>query len=209
MTKKYFYFFLFIVSTLPHSAIAQQNTPYFDMSFDELLNTEVYGPAALTKLSRLKTPASATTISEEDIKYSAARNIYDLIETYVPGAFWMNNENGPNLGMRGILVDYNYKYLLLVNNRAVNSKAHSGAKSELEQWDLSDIQRIEVVRGPGSVTYGPGAVAGVINIITHDSQSKSKKKISKKRFLLMVEVPGIDLLTGLYSFYLPYFFVEK
>ncbi len=143
----------------------------FELSLEQLHAVKLYVPAAITKLTRLEQPASITTISADDIRYAPARNIFDLIEIYVPGALWMNSEEGPLLGMRGNLVNRNFKYLLLVNGRVMNSKAHFGAKSELEQWDLSDIESIEIVRGPGSVTYGAGAVSGVISITTADSES--------------------------------------
>jgi outer membrane cobalamin receptor len=67
-------------------------------------------------------------------------------------------------------VDRPYKFLVNVNGVNVNIKAHYGARLELLNWDLSDIARVEVVRGPGSVTYGPGAIGGVINIYTKSAQ---------------------------------------
>ena len=79
----------------------------------------------------------------------------------------MNHEEGPHPGIRGQIKDSNNNFLLVLNGRLLNGKMQTGAKSELEQWDLADIQKIEIVRGPGSVIYGPGAVAGVISIKTH------------------------------------------
>ncbi len=139
----------------------------FKLSLDQLLNVKVAVPAAVTHLSDLEAPAAITKITEGDIKKSAARNIYDLIETHVPGAFWFNHEDGPHPAVRGSITNRNYKYLLLVNDKVMNNTAHFGAKSELEMWDLDDVFKIEIIRGPGSVTYGPGAVAGVIKITTH------------------------------------------
>ena len=63
-------------------------------------------------------------------------------------------------------MDRPYKFLVNVNGVNVNIKAHYGARLELLNWELSDIERIEIIRGPGSVTYGPGAIGGVINIYT-------------------------------------------
>lgn len=171
-----FLFLLLGASSLPSYAVqnvgrASAEESLFDLPFNEALQLRVAVPAALTKLRSAETPASITVITAEDIKYTPARNIYDLIEVYVPGAIWMNYEDGPQLGVRGNIANRNYKYLLRVNGRVMNSKGHYGAKSELEQWDMSDIQRIEIVRGPGSVIYGPGAVAGVINIITHTAET--------------------------------------
>lgn len=140
--------------------------PFRDMSLEDLLSVEVYTVAALTRLTPLESPAGITTITAEDIRLTPARNLNDLIEVYVPGALWMNQETGPVLGMRGNISSRNHRYLLLVDGRAMNNKSFAGASPELEMWDLGDIERIEVVRGPGSVTYGPGAVAGIISITT-------------------------------------------
>jgi outer membrane receptor protein involved in Fe transport len=142
----------------------------FDMSLTELMEVQVDVPASITENDPLKTPASVTVITAEDIAQTPARNILDLLETYVPGALYMNHSVGPLPGIRGILVDRPYKFLVNVNGVNVNLKAHYGARLELLNWDLNDIARIEVVRGPGSVTYGPGAIAGVINIYTRTGQ---------------------------------------
>ena len=151
-------------------AVSRSNeTDFLNMSLEELLEVRVHVPAAITKLGPLQTPASITNIDQELIRMTPARNLYDLIESYVPGAFWMNHEKGPRLAVRGIITNRNSKFLLLVNGRNMNHKSTYGAKSELEMWDLSDIESIDVVRGPGSVTYGPGAIAGVINITTKSS----------------------------------------
>ncbi|MES2125772.1 MAG: TonB-dependent receptor plug domain-containing protein [Pseudomonadota bacterium] len=139
---------------------------YLDLSFDDLLKIKFQLPAALTRLTLLEAPASTTVISAADIRLTPARNLYDLIEVYVPGALWTNSEQGPHLNVRGSTANRNYQYLLLVDGQVMNNRAHAGASAELEQWDMSDIERVEIVRGPGSVTYGPGAVAGVISITT-------------------------------------------
>jgi len=151
-----------------------------ELSIDELANVKIIVPAAITKLSFVEIPASITVITAEDIRHTPARNILDLIEAYVPGAMWMNYEEGPLLGMRGNIVNRNYKYLLRVNGRLMNGKDRFSAKSELEQWDLGDIKQIEVIRGPGSVTYGPGAVSGVVNILTHSADSAPGLQVSSK-----------------------------
>ena len=138
----------------------------FNLSLEELLNTKVKVAGAITSMTLAEQPFSITTISSESIAMTPARNLADLMETYVPGVFWMNSEIGPLIGMRGSLVNKNFKYLLLVNGRVMNSKGFFGVKSELEQWDLGDVEQIQIIRGPGAVTYGPGAVSGVINITT-------------------------------------------
>jgi len=136
------------------------------MSLTELMDVEIDVPATITEKNPQKTPASVTIITAEDIARTPARNMLDLMEIYVPGAFYMNHSVGPVPGIRGVLVDRPYKFLVNVNGINVNIKAHYGARLELLNWDLNDIERIEIIRGPGSVTYGPGAIGGVINIYT-------------------------------------------
>ncbi len=164
---------LFLVLFLPFQISAQEKVKtedLFKMSLEELMNMEV-SMGNLVGMSLSKNPAAITIITREDIEKTPARNILELIEIYVPGSMMLNNISGPlALKLRGLGIR-NYKTILLVNGRPVNQKAYFGSAVEITNWDLNDIERIEVVRGPGSVTYGPGAIAGVINIITKHSGS--------------------------------------
>jgi len=145
-----------------------------DKSLEDLLSTPVAMIAQSSKSSY--TPAAVTTITAEQIEMTPARNIYDLMEVYVPGATWVTHAESPHVGIRGIMSDRNYKMIVRVNGRELNQNGHSGGIAELEQWDLHDIEKIEIIRGPGSVTYGPGAIEGVINITTKNAKvSKGTK----------------------------------
>ena len=109
------------------------------MSLDDLFNVKMAVSGAITQLILPETPASVTVITADDIRYTPARNILDLIEIYVPGAIWMNYEEGPQIGVRGLIANHNTKYLLRVNGRTMNNKGHFGAMSELENWNLDDL----------------------------------------------------------------------
>ena len=150
---------------------ANKPADFFEMPLTKLMAVEIVVPATITEKDPFKTPASVTVITAEDIAVTPARNILDLMEIYVPGMLYMNHSMGPTPGIRGIIADRQYKFLVNVDGINVNIKSTYGARLELLNWELSDIDRIEVVRGPGSVTYGPGAIGGVINIYT-----KSAKK---------------------------------
>ena len=139
------------------------------MTLEDLLNLDTTVASLTSSATALVTPATVTTITEEDIRLTPARNLLDLLEVYVPGALFMLHSEGSHPGIRGNISDRNFKFLLLVNGRILNQKAHSGVVTEIENWDLSDIAEIKVIRGPGSVTYGPGAVAGLIAITTKGS----------------------------------------
>lgn len=174
-----------------HKLLSNEPAGYFDLSFEELLSTKVQ-IGSLLYMSNKDKPASVTIINHEDIKLTPHRNIYDLIETYVPGAFFMNHYDAPTLGIRGLMSDRNNKVLLLVNGRIANERARSGAVSELQNWDLSDIESIEIIRGPGSVTYGPGAIAGVINIVTKTIASNDASDV-KFNYISQYDSKGIAL----------------
>jgi outer membrane receptor protein involved in Fe transport len=83
----------------------------------------------------------------------------------------MRKTNGGAIGIRGVISDRNTKILLLVNGRVMNHRGVFGVLSERMISVLGDIEYIDVVRGPGSAIYGPGAIAGVINIVTYDGLS--------------------------------------
>lgn len=154
---------IFFLSVMPVYLLAQEKT-LNEMTIEELMDVEVV-TGSLTSLTASKIPVSLTTITSDDITATPARNIADLIEIYVPGALWLNHTS-PRIGIRGVIMDRNYKLLLLVNGKDMNQKGAQGATLEISNWDLNDIECIEIIRGSGSVTYGPGAIAGIINIIT-------------------------------------------
>lgn len=170
---KFILYIAILTTIFTRDAVSQQDNGterLFDMDLDELLNIEVLS-GNITGLKHSRTPVSHTTITSDEIEMTPANNLYDLIEIYVPGAIWMNHHDSPHFGIRGVICDRNYKYLLLVNGRNMSMKAHNGISSELENHDMHDIEQIDIIRGPGSVTYGPGAVAGIINIRTKNADT--------------------------------------
>lgn len=145
--------------------LTQSDSTLYDMSLEELMNL-VINTGNLTGLKSSKNPISITTINAAEIKLSPAKNIYDLIEIYVPGLSVTEHTMGPHPAIRGFSGIRNDKFLLLLNGKLMNDRVSAGAVAELNMWDLDDIEKIEVIRGPGSIIYGPGAIAGVISITT-------------------------------------------
>lgn len=152
-------------------------TDLIKMPLGEVLNVEIN--TGSLKPSTIKTSTSPiTVITSEQIQISQARNIATLLEIYVPGMIVMTHQEGDKIGIRGLIAAENYKILLLLNGKNITNSVYEGAALELDQWDMSDIERIEVMRGPGSVTYGSGAIAGVINIITKNVKSEDNAFVS-------------------------------
>jgi len=166
--------FLLLCSS-PSNAV-QNFSPVYEMSLEALLGLEV-SSATLSAMPLSDTPASVVIITREQIERSPARNVRDLLETYVPGlVFFDDPANGGNIRIRGI-GQRNYNTILLVNGRPINQKSDQGSVAELNNWDMTDFERIEVVSGPGSVTHGPGAISGVINLITQKAGSVEGLKL--------------------------------
>lgn len=184
--------FILLTAAIPYQAIAQDSgtsstetsstsssdgeiteDDLFNMSLEELMSVMV-NSGNLVGISSAKNPVAITTITQDDILLSAARNINDLIDIYVPGAMILMHSTNEKVGIRGVVSDRNYKYIALVDGVNINDQSKQGAHSELSNWDLNDIEKIEIIRGPGSVTYGAGAVGGVINITTKTGKSFTK-----------------------------------
>ena len=154
----------------------QQNTDkdkdLLSMSIEQLMEVPVTTSGSLTNTSQRKVPAATTTITKDDIQHSGARNLDELLDIYVPNYEYIRHPwEFQHAGLRSIIADRDPKYLLLVNGRMMNEVAHQGDLSERDLPMLTDINHIEVIRGPGSAMYGPGAISMVINIITENANT--------------------------------------
>jgi outer membrane receptor for ferrienterochelin and colicins len=113
-------------------------------------------------------PVETVLITREDIETSNAKNITEILKD-VPG-FYIRGENAPGSSsylsrLRGLDFDRGYG-LVLINGERVLGGGMGEYGISINQVPLEMIERIEIVKGPGSVLYGSDAVAGVVNIIT-------------------------------------------
>ncbi len=149
----------------PFSLQAQGTTDdLFELSLEELMGMEVE-IATGTKKSLSKAPAVVTLITADDLKKTGYTNAIEALEM-VPGIHVRFNRMGysPFVHIRGTNTN---QTLLMVNG--VSMRSHASAWPQDQFWKglpVSAIERIEVVRGPGSALYEANASAGVINIIT-------------------------------------------
>ncbi len=117
-------------------------------------------------------PRNVTVIDSEDIARSAATTVPDLLAQF-PGLQLFNNTGVEGRGLidiRGQGGATATNVLVLVDGMRLNSVDMSGPN--LGGLSLAQIERIEILRGPGSVLYGNNAVGGVINIITKSARDK-------------------------------------
>lgn len=115
-------------------------------------------------------PAAVTVIRGEDIRRTGVRSLAEALRM-VPGVHVARiNSNKWAVGVRGFSDRFANKLLVLVDGRSVYLSLFSGVFWEFQDTLLEDIDRIEVIRGPGATVWGANAVSGVINIITKKSQ---------------------------------------
>jgi iron complex outermembrane recepter protein len=134
-------------------------------SLEELLNIQVTSVSKKDQaLSR--TAAAVFVINQEDIRRSGAYNIPDLLRM-VPGVEVSQiDSNHWAISIRGFASFFANKVLVLIDGRSVYSNTFSGVFWDQINVPLEDIERIEVIRGPGGTVWGANAVNGVIDIIT-------------------------------------------
>jgi outer membrane receptor protein involved in Fe transport len=136
--------------------------------FQLMAKNEIYVASNIIK-DRNKQPVSVTVVTRQQIQLSGARTVNEVLRTYVPGFFKVEYQDDTIAGFRGLVPDANAKTLLLINGHNMNMEWQFGPPdSILNGMSMDYIERIEVIRGPGSVTLGQGALLGVINIITRD-----------------------------------------
>lgn len=172
------------------------DSSFMELSLEELMNVSISSSASLTETSARHRPSAMTTITQKQIEESGARSLDELLEIYVPNLqIAMHLWEPQHLGLRGSISDRDDKYLLLVNGRVMNERLHYGALSERFLPLLQDIQKVEVIRGPGSVLYGPGALFMVVNIITDNADTFQGFDVTTQ-FGVIDEFSGIQAKFG-------------
>jgi iron complex outermembrane recepter protein len=147
------------------TGLAQQPQNLIDKSLEDLLATRVTSVSKKEQpLSRV--PAAIRVITAEEIRRSGAANIPDLLRM-VPGVNVAQiDASGWAVSARGFSDQFSNKMLVLIDGRSVYDPLFAGTFWDVENIPLEDIDRIEVIRGPGATMWGTNAVNGVINIIT-------------------------------------------
>ncbi len=153
--------FLLLFVSIPFSLIAQEK----EVTLEEVVVTATRDVEEIRKI-----PANVTVISREEIEDSYAQTTVDLLRNEV--GVVVNDLRGTGksvfMDIRGFGEIGQLNTLVLIDGRRVNEIDLSGA--DWSQIPLEQIERIEIVRGSGSVLYGDNAAAGVINIITKRPQ---------------------------------------
>ena len=151
---------------------AEERNEALGLSVEDLLNVKVTSVAKKAQ-SLNDAPAAAFVISNEDIKRSGATNIPDALRL-APGLDVARiDSNKWAVSARGFNSRFANKLLVLIDGRSAYTRTFAGVYWENQDVMMEDVDRIEVIRGPGATLWGANAVNGVINIITkHSSQTQ-------------------------------------
>jgi len=148
-----------------------------ELSLEELMNLQV------TMVSRKPeklwgAPAAVFVITQDDIRRSGARSLPDVLRM-APGIYAAHiDANMWVVTIRGFAGRFANKLLVLIDGRSVYTPLFSGVIWETHDLMLEDIERIEVIRGPGATLWGANAVNGVINIITKSAKDTQGSYLS-------------------------------
>ncbi|MDH3977464.1 MAG: TonB-dependent receptor [Gammaproteobacteria bacterium] len=156
---------------------APETKNLIDLSLEELLQVTVTSVSRKPQtLSR--SAAAIFVVTQDDIRHSGARTIPDVLRM-VPGmqvaqidaSSWAVTSRGSN----GLFAN---KLLVLLDGRTLYDPLFSGVYWDSQDTDLSSIERIEVIRGPGAAMWGANAVNGVINIITKNAKDTHGTRVA-------------------------------
>jgi len=163
--------FLAVCLTATTEAQSSRSVPDVTaMSMEDLMNMQV---TSVSKRTQKVADAAAAifVITQDDIRRSGANSIPEALRL-VPGLQVARiDQNKWAIGSRGFNGRFDNKLLVLIDGRSVYTPLFSGVYWNVQDVMLEDVDRIEVIRGPGATLWGANAVNGVINVITKKAKS--------------------------------------
>ncbi|RYZ89734.1 MAG: TonB-dependent receptor, partial [Moraxellaceae bacterium] len=150
---------------------------YFELSPAQLLDTKILSVSKRAE-AIADAPAAIYVVTGEDIRRSGVTTIPDALRM-IPGVnVARSDSNSWAISIRGFNSVLSNKLLVLLDGRTIYNPVFGGVLWEAHDLMLEDIERIEVVRGPGGALWGANAVNGVINILTKHSRDTQGNLVS-------------------------------
>lgn len=156
---------------------AQQTPDLADMSVEDLLNVRVI-TAGKTEQKLSQTPAAVYVITAEDIRRAGLTSIPEALRLAPGVEVAQINSTTWAIAMHGFNSHYSNKLLVLIDGRSVYSSIIAQVFWSIQDFPLDDVERIEVIRGPGGSVWGANATDGVINIITRSAKQSQGGVVS-------------------------------
>jgi len=158
-----------VIASRASSTPEESGNPLKNLSLQQLGDVEVT-TVSKTPEQVWKTPAAIFVITQDDIQRSGVRNLPDALRL-APGVEVAQIDSSKwSVGIRGFGSRLSRDVLVLIDGRTVYTTLLAGTYWEVQNVVLADVDRIEIIRGPGGTIWGPNAVNGVINIITKSSK---------------------------------------
>lgn len=151
------------------SQTAVADAPLRNLSLEQLGDVEIT-TASKTPQEVWNTPAAIYVITNDDIRRSGATSIPDVLRLAPGLQVERANSDQWVVGIRGFGSQFSRSVLVLIDGRSVYTPTSGGVIWADQDVMLEDIDRIEIIRGPGGTIWGPNAVNGIINIITKTAQ---------------------------------------
>jgi iron complex outermembrane receptor protein len=170
MFKKTIASVLLLTTVFPVGTFAaEEEVDLFNMPLDQLSNLSVTSVSKKSEKAS-QAPAAIYVITHEDIKHSGMTSIPELLRM-VPGIqVAQAGSHQWAITSRGNNSQFANKLLVLMDGRTLYTPLNSGVYWDVQDMVLDDIERIEVIRGPGATLWGANAVNGVINIISKSTK---------------------------------------
>jgi iron complex outermembrane recepter protein len=161
---------LLLQGLVPSSAISETLDKYLEMDLAQLMQVTVTSVSKKPQ-TLADTAAAVYVISQEDIRRSGVTSVPEAL-ALAPGLHVARiSASKWSISSRGFAGYTSNKLLVLMDGRSLYTPAYSGTWWDSQNTLLEDIERIEVIRGPGGTIWGANAVNGVINIITKKAQA--------------------------------------
>jgi Outer membrane cobalamin receptor protein len=160
--------FLFLSALLAIQLSYSQSTAKDSVKLDDIIVT-----GSKIEISRKIVPVSVSQISKRDIENSGQINILPLLNTFAPGifvternvlGFGVSTGGSGSVSIRGVSGSPNTDVLVLIDGHPQYQGIFGHPLSDA--YVASDVEKVEIIRGPASILYGSNAMAGAINIIT-------------------------------------------
>jgi len=152
--------------------MAYEKVDVYQLSLEDLLQVKVISASRKEEKKHLA-PGIMSIVTARDIERFGARHLRDIIDRLVGiQVLGSHQDFHSKTSLRAVNSSHHEDtVLILFNGRPVRQATDGGLNSDLYiGFPVKSIQRIEVIRGPGSVIYGTNATSGVINIITRDAK---------------------------------------
>ncbi|MQA28515.1 MAG: TonB-dependent receptor plug domain-containing protein [Luteitalea sp.] len=164
---------LLVVLMAPAAAAAQPSpspaTLLREFSLDQLGSIEVT-TVSKQPVEAWRSAAAVFVLTQDDIRRSGATTLPELLRLVAGVQVSRLDSSHWAVGVRGLTSAFSKSLLVLIDGRSIYTPLFSGVFWQVQDTLIEDIERIEVIRGPGGTIWGANAVNGVINVITRSSR---------------------------------------